>query len=146
MYQKATESIPLALRKSLNSKAMKRSSFTIIALAAILLGSSQMGCSKNSGADPAPTPTPDPTCVGAAPTFAANVLPLIQTRCATGSGCHGTGSGNSGGPLTTHAQISAKASTIRSQVNSGAMPIGGTLTAAQKATIVCWINGGSPNN
>jgi len=125
---------------------MKQATFTLLVLAVLLVAGSQMGCSKNSGFDPPATPPTDPTCTGVTSTFAANVQPLIQTRCATGSGCHASGSGNSGGPLTNHAQISAKAASIKSQVNSGAMPQGGTLTAAQKATIVCWINGGSPNN
>jgi uncharacterized membrane protein len=78
--------------------------------------------------------------------FAANVLPLIQTSCNLNSSCHASGSVNTGGPLTNFAQISAKAASIKGQVASGAMPKSGTLTAAQKAVITCWVDGGAQNN
>lgn len=77
--------------------------------------------------------------------FAANVSPLIQSRCAI-AGCHATGSGNGPGALTTHAQISAASSRIRTAVANGSMPQGSSLTTAEKNSIVCWIDSGSPNN
>ena len=85
-------------------------------------------------------------CQGPTPSFASNVLPLMQTKCSVNSGCHGTGSVNSGGPLTNFTQIKAKASGIRSQVNAGLMPQGSSLSAAEKNTILCWVDGGAPNN
>ena len=77
--------------------------------------------------------------------FAANVSPLIQSRCAT-SGCHATGSGNGPGALTTYTQISSASSRIRTSVAAGTMPQGSSLTTAEKNSIVCWIDSGTPNN
>jgi len=77
--------------------------------------------------------------------FAANVNPIIQASCNV-AGCHATGSFNGPGALTTYAQISAAASTIRAAVSSGRMPQGSTLSTAQKNSILCWIDSGTPNN
>lgn len=77
--------------------------------------------------------------------FAANISPLIQSRCAI-SGCHASGSGNGPGALTTYAQISAASSRIRTSVAAGTMPQGSSLSTAEKNSIVCWIDSGSPNN
>ena len=85
-------------------------------------------------------------CTGVANAFAANVNPIIQSTCATDATCHGTGSINGPGPLLTYAQISGAASLIKPAVANGTMPKTGTLTTAQKNSIICWINSGSPNN
>lgn len=77
--------------------------------------------------------------------FAADVSPIIQSSCAI-SGCHASGSTNGPGELTSHAQISAAASNIRSAVSTGRMPQTGTLSSAQKSSIICWIDSGAPNN
>ena len=77
--------------------------------------------------------------------FAANISPLIQSRCAI-SGCHASGSGNGPGALITYTQISAAATRIRASVAAGTMPQGSTLSTAEKNSIVCWIDGGAPNN
>ena len=85
-------------------------------------------------------------CTGVASAFAADVKQIIQSTCATDATCHGAGSANGPGPLLTYAQISAAASLIKPAVASGTMPKTGTLTTAQKNSIICWINGGAPNN
>jgi uncharacterized membrane protein len=85
-------------------------------------------------------------CSSASAKFSANVLPLILTKCSFNSGCHGSGSTNSGGVLTNYTQINARASNIKSQVNAGIMPQNGTLTNAEKATISCWVDAGALNN
>jgi hypothetical protein len=77
--------------------------------------------------------------------FAADINPIIQTNCNI-SGCHATGSFNGPGALTNYTQISTAASVIRSAVSSGRMPQGGSLTILQKKSILCWIDGGAPNN
>jgi len=82
-------------------------------------------------------------CSGAPKTFAADVRPIIQSRC---GGCHGAGSGNGPGALTTYTEISNAKTAIRAAIESGRMPQGGTLTAAQKAAIICWVDNGAPNN
>lgn len=79
----------------------------------------------------------NPSCSGTIPGFSAKVFPLVQANCNTG-GCHND--------LGNYAAISAKASDIRSRVVSGNMPKNGNLSSDEKNTIVCWIDGGSPNN
>lgn len=86
-----------------------------------------------------------PNCTSAATSFAADVNPIFQTVCGQSS-CHNSGSVNGPGTLTTYAQISASKSLIRAAVISGAMPKTGTLTAAQKNSIICWIDAGGANN
>ena len=85
-------------------------------------------------------------CTGVASSFAANVSPIIQQSCATDATCHGAGSANGPGPLLTYTQISGASVNIKTAVASGTMPKVGTLTTAQKNSIICWINSGSPNN
>ena len=85
-------------------------------------------------------------CSGVPALFGANVNPIIQSNCATNSGCHGSGSANGPGPLLTYAQISAVSSNIKVVVGNGTMPKTGTLTTAQKNTIICWVNAGALNN
>jgi hypothetical protein len=85
-------------------------------------------------------------CSGPAKSFSADVNSIIQTSCATGSGCHGSGSFNGPGPLLTYSQVFNARSTIRSEVSSGRMPPNGGLSATQKNSIICWIDSGAPNN
>ena len=85
-------------------------------------------------------------CTGVASAFAANVNPIIQSTCATDATCHGAGSANGPGPLLTHLQISNARVAIKSSVASGTMPKTGTLTTAQKNSIICWVDAGAPNN
>lgn len=77
--------------------------------------------------------------------FTADINPIIQGRCNV-AGCHASGSTNGPGPLTNYAQVFAARSLIRTSVSSGSMPKNGTLTADQKNSIICWIDGGAPNN
>ncbi len=77
--------------------------------------------------------------------FAANISPLIQSRCAI-PGCHAAGSGNGPGQLISYSDIANAASRIRIVIGNGAMPQGSSLTTAEKNSIVCWIDSGKPNN
>jgi hypothetical protein len=85
-------------------------------------------------------------CSSPAKSFAADVNAIIQTSCATGSGCHGSGSLVGPGPLLTYLQVFNARSSIRSAVSSGRMPPNGGLSATQKNSIICWIDSGAPNN
>ena len=78
--------------------------------------------------------------------FAADVSPIIQTKCATDGACHGSGSTNGPGPLLNYTAISNAAAQIRSAVASGAMPKTGSLTTAQKNSILCWVDNGAKND
>jgi hypothetical protein len=86
-----------------------------------------------------------PNCNGAAIVFTADVSPIFQSVCSQ-SGCHNSGSVNGPGALTNYAQINASKSNIRAAIISGAMPKNTTLTAAQKNSIICWIDAGAPDN
>lgn len=86
-------------------------------------------------------------CAGLSFKFAADVQPIITTRCATSPACHATGSINSGGPLTSYTQVFDKRAEIKIQVSSNNMPFPpDSLPSDQKNKIICWINSGAPNN
>ncbi len=128
---------------------MKKLPLFCILFLAIIIIASQVGCSKSSdggyGGGGSNNP-PTTNCNGNNPSFANDVFPLMQTKCATNSGCHGAGSTNSGGPFTSYALINAKASNIKSQVSSGNMPKTGSITSTEKNTIICWVNNGATDN
>jgi hypothetical protein len=71
---------------------------------------------------------------------------IIQSSCATTVTCHGSGSSRGPGELITYEQIFHAKNTIRTSVRSGSMPQNGSLSAAEKATIICWIDNGAPQN
>jgi len=109
-----------------------------------LLVTGLISCSKNNAGNGSGTGSVDCSTV-ADKAFAANVNPIIQSSCAI-NGCHANGSFNGPGALTTYNQISTAGSNIRSAVSSGRMPKSGSLTTAQKNSIICWIDSGAPNN
>ena len=120
----------------------------IIAILIILITAFAIGCVKESGdvpGNPGP-PNPNNTCDGVNAKFAADISPIIQTKCATSNGCHGNGSFNGPGPLTTFTQIQNAANSIKTAVNNGRMPLGGSLTTSELQKINCWVNSGAPNN
>ena len=77
--------------------------------------------------------------------FGADVNPIIQNSCNL-SGCHASGSFNGPGAITNYNQVFNNRTAIRAAVASGNMPKNATLSTAQKNAILCWIDGGAPNN
>ena len=77
--------------------------------------------------------------------FAADVNPIVQSVCNT-AGCHAAGSTNGVGPLTNYTQVFNARNSIRSAISLGSMPQGTSLSTAQRSSIICWIDGGAPNN
>jgi hypothetical protein len=71
------------------------------------------------------------SCAGITPKFATDVQPIINSLCATNSGCHASGSTNSGGSFTTYTQISGRKSNIRTAILNGSMPQSGTISQNQ---------------
>ena len=122
----------------------KASLLTIVMVVFICLFTA---CSKSS-TDAAPGPGGGITfsCSGITPKFTTDIQPILNTICSVNSNCHNGGSINSGGPLTTYAEVNAKRATIRSQVLSGSMPQSSTITQAQINAFICWIDSGAPNN
>ena len=84
-------------------------------------------------------------CSGVNSTFSTTVQPIIQANCAI-SGCHDGSSTNGPGPLTSYERVRDASARIRRVVISREMPKGGSLTAEQIKSIVCWIDSGTPNN
>ena len=108
-------------------------------------------CSKSGGGDPNPGGGGGGgggtvNCTGVASAYAANVSPIIQASCATDATCHGAGSANGPGPLLTYNQIFNARLNIKTSVANGTMPKTGSLTTAQKNSIICWVDAGGPNN
>ncbi len=103
------------------------------------IGVTLVSCKKSSN-----TPTTyTPDCSGTAKSFANDVSPLINSNCGS---CHGAGNSRGLSILSTYSQISSDKNNIRAQIVSGSMPQNGTLTTAEKNTIVCWIDAGAKNN
>lgn len=81
-----------------------------------------------------------------AKTYTTDVSPTIQSKCATDANCHGSGSGNGPGALLNYSAIFNARVQIREAIASGRMPLTGSITSAQKNSILCWIDSGAPNN
>jgi hypothetical protein len=120
---------------------MKKITVTLfLAIGCVLFN---ISCSKKSSAD---TGSGGGSCTGVSAKFAADVQPILTTVCSINSNCHASGSINSGGPFTNHAQVAAKAAAIKTAISNGTMPQGGSLSQAQKNAFICWIDSGAPNN
>ncbi len=78
--------------------------------------------------------------------YVTDVSPIIQSSCATSSGCHASGSTNGPGALTTYQQVFNARNAIRTAVSNGTMPQGSSLSTVQKNNIICWIDNGASNN
>jgi uncharacterized membrane protein len=77
--------------------------------------------------------------------FAANVMPIISSYCATPS-CHNS-TGVGGVVLQTYDQVKSKIDRINQRVLiDRTMPPNGALTTSEPNIIQCWINGGALNN
>jgi len=107
-----------------------------------LLGS----CSKSGGDGGGDGGGGSSNCTTAAKSFSADVNPIIQSTCTINAGCHGAGSVHGPGPLLTYTQIFNARVTIKTAVANGTMPQTGSLTSAQKNSIICWIDSVAPNN
>ena len=116
--------------------------YVFLSIAFILIATTLLiiGCTKSAGSQSAYTED----CSGAAKSFAKDVNPIIQTYCTKNSRCHAEGSRD--GVLTTYQGIYNERNPIYSDVQSGRMPNDGSLTAAQRNTILCWISNGATNN
>jgi hypothetical protein len=110
----------------------------------LCVGVALYGCSKTNGGGGGGGTIFTPTCTGTE-SFSADVSPIIQSSCAI-SGCHAVGSNNGPGALTTYQQIFNNRAAIRTAIANGTMPKTGSLSAAQKNAILCWIDNGASSN
>jgi len=107
-------------------------------------------CAPAHGDPPADPPACEPTatwppCSQPAPTFAADVLPLLNRDCNTPA-CHGTG--GPAWPLIEYQDVADWADNIEYDVEACMMPPpdAGALSASDKAQLVDWIACGSHND
>lgn len=114
---------------------MKRNNRLVVL---IVISATIFSCKKDSATVATNTATCDSTI-----SYAGSISPLVTTYCAV-AGCHATGS--SYGALTTYIQVYNARTKIYTEVNTGSMPRGTTLSSAQKTKILCWISNGASNN
>jgi hypothetical protein len=100
----------------------------------IIISCSKSGSGGNNNLDCSSTPK----------TF-TDANQLFQTFC-NQSACHDANSSNGPGPLTNYTQIFNARLAIRDAVANNLMPQNTSLSTAQKSIILCWIDGGAPNN
>jgi hypothetical protein len=140
----------ICIVKTITTKSLSMKKFRYFLLLTGIVA--MVACSKGSDDDVNGTPPPQNPppqqndCNGVNAKFAADIDPIIQTKCSFAPGCHGNGSGNGPGELLSFTQIKNAASSIKAAVNAGRMPKGGTLTSAQLKSINCWVNGNASNN
>ncbi len=73
--------------------------------------------------------------------YSREVAPLLEYKCSL---CHGSGSSIL--DLSTYENVKANAAKIKASVESGFMPLVGTLNQEQKDLIVNWVDQGAKNN
>jgi len=118
---------------------------TIIAVSCLVIYCSKSDPANNGGSGSNGGGTTTINCTSVPKSFATDVNPIIQSFCNT-SGCHNSGSTNGPGPLTNYNQVFTSRTAIRAAIASGAMPQNATLSAAQKNSILCWIDSGAQDN
>jgi len=121
---------------------MKKKFVIVIVAISIIVACSKSNDSTGGG----PGDIPLDCSTVTAKSFATDVSSIIQTKCATDGTCHGSGSTNGPGPLINYTAIFNARTAIRAAVASGEMPKTGSITTAQKNSILCWIDSGAPNN
>ena len=85
-------------------------------------------------------------CTTVVAKFGADIIPIIQSKCAT-TGCHSAAAAAGGSALVTYSQIAGQASRIMQRaVVDKTMPTSGPLLPAEIAKLKCWINSGALNN
>lgn len=97
-----------------------------------------IACENNVEEETAPVNGED-TC-DTAISFSSDVKSIIDTNCIT---CH---NGNQFPDLRTFEGVSNNATSVRTQVVSRRMPLGGSLSNEEIELIRCWIDSGALNN
>jgi len=101
----------------------------------VLIAICLFSCKKS---DPSATSIPcDPAI-----SYLNKVKPVFVSSC-TSSGCH---DGINYPSLADYIVARDAAQQIKSAVSRGIMPLNSTLSAADKAAIICWIDNGTQNN
>lgn len=93
------------------------------------------GCSKHN--DTAIISTCDP-----ATSYKSTVKSIFVASC-TAAGCH---DGNNLPSLADYQTAHDAAAQIKAAVSTGVMPKNTTLSATDKASLICWLSNGAQNN
>ena len=117
-----------------------------LALAALLLGAcgppnpSPPDGGANSCGDTLPA-----SCPSAAPSYAADVAPLVSSRCVA---CHGPGGVSSEKPLGSYPQLFQRRETTLVELHDCLMPpkAAAPLTASERHALERWLVCGAPDN
>lgn len=85
------------------------------------------GCGQKNFNDPLYTSSVVTCSSAAPPSYTAAAAPIFNSSCV---GCHSS--------YSNYAGVQARAATIQSKVASGEMPKNGSLSAADKDTLIQW--------
>jgi len=127
--------ICLDVRNDLLSRNAKPIVAAIVALSTHLVAC-EGGCPSN--AEPAPT-----SCPSNPPSYLNDVAPILSQAC---SSCHGPDGEESSVPLDTYQDVFQERTIVQVQIESCAMPQGGSLSSAQRSTLLTWLACGAPDN
>jgi len=77
----------------------------------------------------------------------ASVQSIFSTNCAT-SGCHAAGNGAGRQPLSSYNEVKTaiESFSLKTRVENGTMPPGGSISASDKNKLIDWVNQGYPEN
>jgi exo-beta-1,3-glucanase (GH17 family) len=94
-----------------------------------------------SGTNSSSSAAKSPSSASARVTWASDIRPIFSKSCGLSSGaCHRANTVNS--DLTTLESSKPNGQAIKTRVNSGNMPSGGTLSTTEKQKIVTWVDQG----
>ena len=92
-------------------------------------------------------PSDGTNCVGAAPSYANDVAPIVSSNC---NGCHSAGGTASDWPLATYDDVFKVKAAAFTAVYGCVMPPADDpvdqLTYAQRTTLIQWLACGAPKN
>lgn len=116
----------------------------LASLSALSCGDAQGTTGGADGGTSCPNDLPA-SCPTQVPSYAADIAPLIQERCAP---CHFPGGGTSSKLLGTHAELYALRGQVLNQVHACKMPPApeAPLDEVERALLFGWLVCGAPDN
>ncbi len=75
--------------------------------------------------------------------FSKQIQPMLNANCTS---CHGKSSPSAGVDLSSYAGVKSNATAANSAIQNGIMPVGGSLSAANKQLFQTWVSQGEQNN
>ena len=77
--------------------------------------------------------------------YSTDIVPIVMASCGV-TNCH-DGSNSSRTNLTNYTTLKNNKASCITKLKNGSMPDPpGTISAANKAKLLCWLNDGAPNN